>query len=470
MPLFSRKTAKAALLSSVMLASFAPGYAVSVQAETLEQALATAYASNPTLISARAGVRAVDEGVPQARAGMLPNVDATATVGATRSSINGPATGASTEPRSVALNAAQVLYDGGRTFNSIDGAVAGVDAARARLTDTEQTILLQVVNAYANVLRDKQFVVLAKNNVRLIREQLRAAEDRFEVGEVTRTDVSQARARLAQSESALAAQEGALARSFQLYGRIVGAPPGDLAELPPLPQFPPTLADGVQEAMDSHPAIAAARYDEEQSRSDIAVAQGVLLPTVTLSGSVSYSEDQSAALSSGITSAQVQVQARIPLYQGGAAYAGVRRAQAVQSQRVGQIHEITRQIREQVENAWTDLEASRIAIRAGRQQVAASQLAFDGVREEAKLGARTTLDVLDAEQELLNARTNVVASLRDEYVAGFSLLAALGRLTVAGLGVSVDPYDPNANYEAVNDRKFGFDRDELTEWKSKLTP
>ncbi len=446
------------------------GIAAFAHADTLEQAIATAYASNPTLISARAGLKAVDEGVPQARAGMLPNVDATASVGVNRSTVNGPATGSETEPRSVALNASQVLYDGGRTFNAIDGAVAGVDAARARLTDTEQTIILQVVNAYANVIRDRQFVTLAENNLRLISEQLRAAQDRFEVGEVTRTDVSQAQARLAQSESALAAQEGALARSYQLYGRIVGAPPGDLAALPPLPPFPPTLADAVQEAMDSHPAIAAARYDEEQSRSDIAVAQGVLLPTVSLSGSVSYSEDQSAGLSSGITSAQVQVQARIPLYQGGAAYSGIRRAQAVQSQRMSQIHEVTRQIREQVENAWTDVETSRIAIRAGRQQVAAAQVAFDGVREEAKLGARTTLDVLDAEQELLNARSDVVSSLRDEYVASFSLLAALGRLTVAGLGINVDPYDPGVNYEAVNDRKFGFERDDLTTWKSTLTP
>jgi outer membrane protein len=458
------------LLGSVAFATLGFVSAGSAGAATLEEAFATAYASNPTLIAARAGVRAVDEGVPIARSGMLPDVNATASVGVTRSSINGPATGASTEPRSLALNATQVLYDGGRTFNSIDGAVAGVDAARSRLTDTEQTVLLQVVNAYANVLRDKQFVILSKNNVRLISEQLRAAEDRFEVGEVTRTDVSQARARLAQSESALAAQEGALARSFQLYGRVVGAPPGDLAALPPLPPLPPTLADAVQEAMDNHPAIVAARYDEEQSRSDISVAQGALLPTVALTGSVSYSEDQSAAISSGITSAQVQLQATIPLYQGGAAYAGIRQAQAVQSQRMSQIHEVTRSIREQAENAWTDLATAQIAIRAGRQQEAAAELAFEGVREEAKLGARTTLDVLDAEQELLNARSNVVASLRDEYIAGYSLLAALGRLTVAGLNVNVDPYDPNVNYEAVNDRKFGFERDDLTEWKSKLTP
>ncbi|MEM7544639.1 MAG: TolC family outer membrane protein [Pseudomonadota bacterium] len=450
--------------------AIAAALALPAQSQTLEEAFATAYATNPTLIAARAGVRAVDEDVPLARSGMLPNVAATATVGVEDTSINGAPSGSTQEPRSVALSATQVLYDGGQTQNSIDGAVAGVDAARAQLTDTEQSILLQVVTAYSNVLRDQEFVMLGENNVRVIAEQLRAAEDRFVVGEVTRTDVSQAQAALAESEASLAVQVGALARSFQTYGSVVGAPPGTLAPLPPLPELPPTLADAVQEAMDNNPAINAARYAEEQSRSDIAVAQGALLPTVTLSGSVSYGEDQSAALSNGITSAQVQLQASIPLYQGGAAYSNVRRAQAIQSQAMTQIHESTRAIRLQVENAWTDIETARIAIRAGRQQVAAAQVAFEGVREEAKLGARTTLDVLDAEQDLLTARSNVVASLRDEYVAAFALMSALGRLTVNGLGVNVEPYDPNANYEINNARRFGFERDELTKWKTKIAP
>lgn len=457
-------------IAALVLSGLIAGALGGAQAETLEQAFATAYASNPTLISARAGVRAVDEGVPSARAGMRPNVAATATAGANRNSINGLPRGNPSEPRSVALNASQVLYDGGRTSNSVDAAVSGVDAARSRLSDTEQNVLLQVVTSYMDVRRDQQFVALGLNNVRVISEQLRAAEDRFEVGEVTRTDVSQASARLAQSRASLAAQEGRLARSFQGYGRVVGAPPGDLAPPPPLPPLPATMADAVQEGLDNHPVVLAARYDEEQSRSDIATAQGALLPTLTLSGSVSYGEDQVAGLSNGVTAGQVQVQAVIPLYQGGAAYSGIRRAQAIQSQRMSQIHETARAIQENVENAWTDLLTARVTIRAGREQVSAAQLAFEGVTEEAKLGSRTTLDVLDAEQELLNARSNLVASERDEYVAAFAVLAAIGRLTVNGLGVNVEPYEPNENYVAVNDRIFGFDKDELTEWKSPLSP
>ncbi len=445
--------------------------ATGARAETLEEAFAKTYASNPTLISARAGVRAVDEGVPAARAGMRPNVDVVGTVGVTDTSINGAPAGSTREPRSVALSASQVLYDGGRTWNRIDSAVAGVDSARAALESVEQSVLLQAVNAYMNVRRDQQFVALAQNNVRVITEQLRAAEDRFAVGEVTRTDVSQARARLAQSQASLAAQEGALAQSFQLYGRVVGAPPGELAPPPPLPPLPVTLAEAVQEALDRHPDVRSARFDEAQARSDIATAQGALLPTVTLSGSVSYGEDQSSTLSNGVTTAQVQLQARIPLYQGGAEYAEIRRTQAVQSQRMAQIHETARAIQEQVENAWTSLMTARITIRAARAQVAAAQLAFEGVTEEAKLGARTTLDVLDAEQELLDARTNVVSAERDEYVAAYSVLSAVGRLTVAGLGLtSVEHYDPNENYADVNDRFFGFKRDELTEWKSPIAP
>lgn len=457
-------------LSSKIAVSVLALSAASAEADTLSEAFATAYATNPSLIAARALVRVTDENVPIARAGMLPDVNATASVGVSRTSVNGPVPGSSTEPRSIGVNASQVLFDGGRTFNAIDSAVSGVDAARARLTDTEQSVLLSVVTSYMNVVRDEQFVDLGRNNVRLITEQLRAARDRFEVGEVTRTDVSQAEARLAQSQAALAAQEGALARSFQAYGRVVGAPPGDLAPPPPIPPLPPTLADAVQEAFDNNPVIKAERFEEEGARSDIARAQGALLPTVSLTGSVTYSEDQSATLSNGVTAAQIQLNATVPLYQGGEAYARIRQALALQSQQMTEIHVATRQVREQVENAWTDLDTARIAIRAGRQQVSAAQIAFDGVREEAKLGARTTLDVLDAEQELLSARSDLVAAQRDEYVAAFAVLAAIGRLTVAGLGVGVEPYDLNANYEKNNDRLFGFDRDELTEWKAPTHP
>ena len=440
-----------------------------VSAETLAEAFASAYATNPVLITARANLRATDETVPIARSGMRPQVSATVTGNITDTSINGPISGQTSETGTASLNASQVLYDGGRTFNNTEGAIADVNAARSRLTSTEQNVLLAVVTSYSDVRRDQQFVSLAKNNIRLITEQLRAARDRFDVGEVTRTDVSQAGARLAQAQADLAAREGALARSIQSYRRVVGQFPADLAPPPPLPPLPGGLQEAVQIAMDSHPEILAARFDESSARSDIATAQGQLLPTVTLSGSLSYSEG-GPNISNGQTTASIQAQVNVPIYQGGAAYAGVRQTQALQSAAMSAIHDVTRQIRELVENAWSDLMVARSSIRAGRQQVRAAQLAFEGVREEAKLGARTTIDVLDAEQDLLDARSDLVASLRDEYVAGYNLISAIGALTVADQGIDVEQYSPSANYNEVNDKFFGFRRDEVTEWKANHRP
>ncbi len=457
--------------SSLLLVAVS-GLAVIVGAakgETLEEALAAAYATNPALITARANLRATDETVPIARSGMLPNVSATVTGTVADSSVNGTPTGTTSETGSVALNASQTLYDGGRTYNDTEGAIADVNAARSRLTSAEQNVLLAVVISYSDVRRDQQFVSLAQNNIRLISEQLRAARDRFDVGEVTRTDVSQAEARLAQAQADLAAREGALARSIQAYRRVVGQFPSDLAPPPPLPALPDDLQEAVQIAMDSHPDILAARFDEVSARSDIASAQGALLPTVTLQGSVSYT-DGGPTISNGRTDASIQAQVNVPIYQGGAAYANVRQQQALQSAAMSAIHDVTRQIRETVENAWSDLLVARSSIRAGRQQVRAAQLAFEGVREEAKLGARTTIDVLDAEQDLLDARSDLVSSMRDEYVAGYNLISAIGALTVADQGINVEQYDPSGNYNEVNDKLFGFRRDELTEWKVNHRP
>ena len=454
----------AALMSGVALLSNP------VSAETLTEAFAAAYATNPVLITARANLRATDETVPIARAGLRPQVSATVTGSVTDTSggvsFNG---GGTIESGTASLNATQVLYDGGQTYNNIEGAIADVNAARSRLTSTEQSVLLAVVTSFVDVRRDEEFVVLAKSNIRLIEEQLRAAQDRFDVGEVTRTDVSQAEARLAQALADLAGFEGALASSIQSYRRVVGQFPGDLKAPPPLPPLPAGLQEAVQLAMDNHPEIRAARFDEASARNDIASAQGQLLPTVSLSASASRTES-SSSVNSGQNTASLQAQIVVPLYQGGAAYAGVRQSQALQSAAVSAIHDTTRQIRELVENAWSDLSVARSSIRAGRQQVRAAQLAFEGVREEAKLGARTTVDVLDAEQDLLDARTDLVASLRDEYVAGYNLISAIGALTVADQGIPVEQYSPSVNYNEVNDKYFGFRRDELTEWKADHRP
>lgn len=435
-------------------------------ADTLAEAFASAYATNPTLDAVRAQVRQADELVSAARAGYRPDVQGQLTLQLDRTDRENAAASTST-PRTAAVQATQTLYDGGRTRNQIDSAISGVSQGRAGLASAEQTVLLNVVTTFMNVRRDQQFVSLAKSNVRLIREQLRAAEDRFAVGEVTRTDVSQARARLAEARSVLAAQEGQLVRSRQAYRRVVGNPPGALAEPPPLPVLPVTLEDAIAIAMSNHPDIAAAQFAEESARSDVKAAISNLLPQVTLQGTVTVDQGRQVG---DATSGTIQLQAVVPIYQGGAEYAEIRRQKEIVSQRRAEIRDETRTVLEAVENAWSDLEVSRIAIRAGRQQVAAARIAFEGVREEAKLGARTTIDVLDAEQELLDARTDLVNARRDEYVAAYTVLAAVGDLTANYLGVAVELYNPEVHYDEVNDRLIGFEKDELTRWSKPYRP
>jgi outer membrane protein len=440
------------------------------KAETLAEAFAAAYETNPQLIAARAGLRAVDERVNQARAGFRPRVDAVVDYGL--SSTNDSVLGADDDdPFSAELQASQPLYDGGITANAVRGRIADVSAERARLTSLEQRVFTDVVTAYLDVRRDEEFVTLAQNNVRVIAEQLRATEDRFEVGEVTRTDVSQAAARLAEAEANLSSVRGQLEQSRQAYREVVGTEPQRLDRLPPFPALPDSLDDAIRMAMENHPEAIAARFSEESASRDVRAAIGGLLPQVSLNAGVGYNEqglfgdnerDQS--------SASVGVRATIPLYQGGAQYSRVREAQALASAARADITSAARVLRRNVEAAWTTLEVARATIRSGRQQVEAAQLAFEGVREEAIVGSRTTLDVLDAEQELLNARTNLVSSIRDEYLAAYQVLAAVGSLTAAQQGLTVAAYDPDVNYAENNDRLFGYPASQDTVWEELWRP
>ncbi len=446
--------------------------AAPVDATSLRDALIIAYETNPDLIAARADLRAIDEQVNQARAGLRPDLRA-------ELSYEGQATesqrGGSnqSDPFTARVVASQALYDGGQTVNSVRGRIADVSAARARLTQLEQTVLLEVVTAYVDILRDQQFLALAQNNVRVISEQLRASEDRFEVGEVTRTDVSQARARLAESRARLATSEAQLARSEQAYRAVVGEPPIGLAGSPPLPPLPSSVDEAVTAALENHPLLEAARFDETSARRDVKTAVGRLLPTVSLEASAGYS-DNTVLLddldSNDATSATVGVVARIPIYQRGAAYSGVRQAQARASAARAELSVAARERRRLAEAAWTELLSARANIVAGREQVEAARLAFEGVREEAIVGSRTTLDVLDAEQELLDARSRLVETTRNEVVAAYSLLAAIGAMTMADLDVPAVAYDPDLSYDRNNARVFGFDPDEDTAWEALWRP
>jgi outer membrane protein len=291
--------------------------------------------------------------------------------------------------------------------------------------------------------------------VRVITSQLQAARDRFEVGEVTRTDVAQARARLAAAQSNLVANEGALARSREAYIAAIGSAPEDLAPPPALPALPATLADAEGVALRTHPSVVAAQELVRVAEADVDRARAASRPTLTATAQIASS---GTAQDTQTDTATVGLQASVPLYRGGALSSQIRQAQATLDQRNAELQDAGRQVRQNVASAWANLTVARSSIEASRQQITAARVAFEGVREEARLGARTTLEVLDGEQELLNAQSNLVSAERDEYVAVYSLLAAMGLLTVQHLGLEVEQYDPVENFNRVQSGPYSTSR------------
>lgn len=461
---------------ALSLGLVAPGATLAM---SLEDAIATAYETNPELLAARANLRAVDESVNQARAGLRPRLSGSLSYGGQFSDSRSTPSDTRDDFRA-GLDATQPLYDGGRTQNTVRARIADVSAARARLAALEQTVTLDVVNAYLDILAEQEFVQLARNNVRVISEELRAARDRFEVGEVTRTDVSQAQARLAEANANLSITEGRLDSARQAFRRVVGAEPRNLIQPRATPPLPGSMQEAVTLALENHPLAIAARFDEASAAREIRARIGELLPSVSLGATVDYGDtflDGGRRLPGGgrsgpdqATSATVGLRAQIPLYQGGAEYSRIRQAQEQASAARADLTTVARERQRLAESAWTELQVARANIRANRERVEASQLAFEGVREEANVGTRTTLDVLDAEQELLDARVRLVASIRDEYVASYSLLSAVGALTTAALDIPVVVYDPDVNFEANNARFGGFERTEDTVWEELWRP
>ncbi|MFC4270700.1 TolC family outer membrane protein [Sneathiella chungangensis] len=425
-------------------------------AETLQDALASTYENNPTLQARRANVRSVDENVPQALSGWRPEVYATGEVAAQHNDTNVTTAGKDTNPREAALIVSQPIYSGGQTVASTKSAEATVQAARAGLLSAEQTIFQSAVEAYMNVLRDEALVELNQNNTVVLRRQLEAANDRFQVGEITRTDVAQAQARLADSISRLIQSEGNLRSTRANFERIVGRAPEALED-PLVPaDFPESEEAALAIALDNHPDIEAAKYNEESSRYDIRATSGQLLPSVEVNGSLSTGKELSGANTSNDT-ARIGAVLTVPLYQSGSVYSQVRQARQVNSQRMQEIEETVRAVRESVIQAWELLETSRSRIGANEEAVRANTIALEGVEQEAQVGSRTTLDVLNAEQELLQSKVDLVTARRDQYVAIYSVLAAIGKLNARDLNLDVEYYDPATNYERVRNKWFGTD-------------
>ncbi len=428
--------------------------------ETLEEAMVAAYTSNPTLLAQRAALRATDEGVAQALSGWRPTLSASAEIGKEDVESEGRFASGQTRdetltPETYSLNLSQPLYRGGRTLAATAQAENLVRADRARLAEVEQDVLLQAATAYMDVLRDQAVLEFAINNEQRLRRQLEAARDRFDVGVVTRTDVAQAEARLSNSIADRVRARSNLTSSRASYLNVVGEMPGTLSPPPGIVGLPDTEREAHEIAAEENPTILRAVYAERAARQDVRGAVGGLLPEVSLDADLRRAEDQ-ASRGSLRESASVSARVTIPLYQAGSVYSQVRAARQVAAQRRLEIDESRRAVFEEVTQVWQDLAAARAQITAFSDAVRAAEIALEGVEHEAAVGARTTLDVLDAEQELFDARVDLVRAQRDEVVAGITLRGTVGRLTAEALGLPVEIDDASHHYRSVRNKLFGF--------------
>ncbi|MGR3433712.1 MAG: TolC family outer membrane protein [Shimia sp.] len=430
---FLRSARLRTLVAAIVVAA-TPGWA---QAQSLADALAAAYDHSGLIEQNRATLRAADEDVAQAVARLRPAVEYAVQAGY-RNTQFGDDVSATYE-----LSAALTLFDFGKNRLAVAQTKEAVLATRAALEGIEQQVLSRAVAAYFNVRRASEFVSLRQNNVRLITQELRAARDRFEVGEVTRTDVALAEARLAGARSNLAAAEGDLARAVAEYRAAVGSAPGRLQAPGALPRIP-TPHEARRIALAEHPSLR--QIQRQIAAAEIGIERAVAgaTPTGTLGGSVQFDDHLNRTDSLSLRIAG-------PIYQGGLINAQVRQATAQRDGARAGLHVQKHAIEQGVENAYAALAVARAGREASDRQIRAARVAFRGVREEAALGARTTLDVLDAEQELLDARANAISAEVDENIAAYQILFAIGRLTTQHLGLAVESYDPAAYYNLVKD-------------------
>ena len=447
--------------AAIIAAAFAGALAVApapVRAQSLADALIAAYTNNPTLAARRARLRATDEQVPQALANWRPSVSITGDAGYERnkSTLREPAGRTQDRrPATVGLSITQPLYRGGRTLAATEGAENSVRAERARLIDTEQDILLSAATAYLNVFRDEAVLSLNINNEKVLKRQLEATKDRFEVGEITRTDVHQAEARLARATADRISSEANLENSRATYENVVGLPAPKNLTLPGDPEgLPKDRHDAIKLAATSNPNVIAAEFDRKAGQNTVREVKGELLPQVDVTASVDRSYETSAE-TGRIDSAEVLLNLTIPIYQQGGVYSRLREAKQDLAELIRNIDQARRDAIEDATSAWENLQTARARVVSFSAQIEANVVALDGVEREAAVGSRTVLDVLDAEQELLDSRVGHTQAQRDERVAAFELAAAIGRMTAQDMKLAVDVYDPRNHYEEVRGKWFG---------------
>jgi outer membrane protein len=432
-------------------------------AETIGGALIKAYLSNPSINASRANVRAYDERVPQANAGYLPQVSANLNAGVTSiqglpAAFGGGANGDQTSlPRGYGVTVTQNVWNGNKTFNTVRQAESNVFGQRELLRKQEQDTLLAALTAYMDVMRDTATLDLNRSNVELLKEQLRQTRDRFNVGEVTRTDVAQAESALAQGQATYDTSIATLQKSISTYRQQVGDQPAKLAPVSPLGRLLPTsLPTAIAISQVENPNITAYIHGVDIALLSVKIAEAALYPTVNLQASLTKSFDASTLGPGsrelvGVLGGQIN----IPIYDGGASFGAIRQAKEQVSQQELTLDVQRDAVRQSVVAAWFANVESPGVVKAAKAQVAAEEVALAGVREEAKVGQRTTLDVLNEVQRLLQARVALVDAQHDQVVNSYTLLDAIGRLSIKNLGLNVAEYDPRTHYDLVKTKQFG---------------
>ena len=437
-----------------------------VLADTIEAALVRAYQNNPQLNAQRAQVRITDENVPQALSGYRPKVAVTASAGyqytdtlntqggdanrLVKTNIHG-----ANPPRSVGATVTQTLFNGQQTANRTRAAEGQVSGAREALRALEQAVLLSGATIYMDYLRDSAIVEVQKSNVRVLEQTLKQTRDRFNVGEVTRTDVAQSEAQLAAGRTQLLTAEANLVTTRSNFRRIIGNEPEALAPGSPVDRFlPSALQAAIELGLTQNPNVTAAMFGIDVSYLQVKVNEGALLPTVNLQASVQQSYEQQMTIFRSFGASAI-AQLNVPIYQGGAEYSLIRQSKETAAQQRLVLDQTRDQTRANVVTAWGQLVAGKAQVQSAQAQVAASEIALNGVREEAKAGQRTTLDVLNAQQALVNARVALVTAQHDRVVASYSVLNTIGRLSPQVLNLPTTVYDPSVHYHQVRDSWAG---------------
>lgn len=432
-----------------------------VAADTLSDILEYTYENSTTITANRAGLKAVDESVAQAKSGYRPQISAQGSISRAHyentydNAYLSDKQKSYLNPSDISLSFTQPVFTGLSTVNTVESAKSNVRAGRADLLNTEQSVLLNATAVYMDVVRDKAVLDLQKNNEKVLKEHLDSYKKRFKVGDLTRTDVAQAEARYAGATANRIAAEGQLKISKANFLSVVGIEPEDLQDMSDVNfQLPTDMDEAIRLALANNPKVHAAEYATKAAESAVKAQKGALLPVVNVGGAVGRQKEQVSIKQSDYW--QVGANVIVPLFQSGKEYADVRAARQTENKYRILWHKTIQDVRAETISAWEGYQSNKARITSIRKQIDASKIALNGVIREAKVGSRTVLDVLDAEQEHLDNQVSLVKAHRDEIVSAFSLMSAIGQMNPEGLGLSVQSYDPKAYYEDVKNQWFGY--------------